>query len=157
MCFASAVACLQDSLNRLEDQKDGNAMSDSSRATLETESQSARSVIAETVSSKHDEGEQPTSTGGEAPLKQAREPEATLKSEEELSANDEKPKSNNAPVNAGSTAEPRRIILEHFEMYKTESVRQQDLENVRQELKPLDSGSTLSALVRTRIATRYSR
>ena len=122
MCFASAVACLQDSLNRLEVQKDGPAMSDSSRATVETESQPARSPIAGTGLPKHDEGEQSASTGGEVLLKQAREPEATSKSEEELAANDEKPKSN-APVNAGSTAEPRRIILEHFEMYKTESVR----------------------------------
>ncbi len=107
-------------------------MSDSSRQTLETEFQSAKSPVAETSTANHDEREQPPSADGEVALKQAREPEpeATSKAEEEIAANDEKPKSD-ASFSAGSTAEPRRIILEHYEMYKTESVRLRDLAIVR--------------------------
>lgn len=59
---------------------------------------------------------------------------------------------------AGQTAEvDRRIILEHFELYKTESVRVVQQQMMQPMLKPTSSASTSLAPTKQKIATAYSR
>lgn len=106
-------------------------MSDSSRADLEDDASSV--ALAE-----EDDRVKSPETGLRDDAKElSPENEATPKPEDVTTANDAKEKNKSAGAKAhdvparaetGDQSRSRRIVLEHFEMYKTESVRTLELE-----------------------------